>query len=104
MANVVPADQRADPRELLSNWANGSDEWVRYTIRQVLIEGNPLDAPEASTAYALFRQEKAFDARALPVEDRLATFEREDGAIEPLRITSLSEVTGINALIEGGVI
>lgn len=104
MASMVQADQRVDPRELLSNWANGSDEWVRYIVRQVLVGGGPLDGDEEARAYALFRQEKAFDTRVLPVEDPLATIEREDEAIEPLTITSLSEVTGVNALIESGVI
>ncbi|WP_454859572.1 AAA family ATPase [Promicromonospora soli] len=104
MASVAQAGQRADPRELLSNWANASDEWIRYVVRQVLAGGGPLGPDEEAHAYALFRQEKAFDARELPAEEPLATLEREDEAIEPLTVTSLSEVTGVNALIEGGVI
>jgi hypothetical protein len=100
----VTPQPRLDPRGLLSEWANSSDEWVRYIVRQVLSGGGPLAAEDTSVAYSLFRQEKAFDSRELPTEERLATPAREDEVIEPLTLTSLSEVTGVNALVEGGLI
>ncbi len=96
--------QRVDPRDLLSEWANVSDEWVRYIVRHVLNGGGPLGSEEQSRAYVLFRQEKALDTRELPTEEPLVTLEREDEAIEPLTLTSLSDVVGVNALVEGGVI
>lgn len=96
--------QRVDPRDLLSEWANTSDEWVRYIVRHVLNGGGPLGSEEQSGAYVLFRQEKAFDIRELPTEETLVTLEREDEAIEPLTLTSLSDVVGVNALVDGGVI
>lgn len=104
MTDMATPPQRVDPRNLLSEWANASDEWVRFIVRHVLQGGGPLGAGEEAGAYALFRQEKAFDARELPIEELLATFEGEDEAIEPLTLTSLSEVTGVNALVEGGSI
>lgn len=104
MTDAATPQQRRDPRGLLSEWANSSDEWVRYIVRQVLNGGGPLGSEEEEQAYALFRQEKAFDTRELPVEEPLATLEREEEAIEPLMLTSLSDVTGVNALVEGGVI
>ncbi len=100
----LAAPQRVDPRNLLSEWANASDEWVRFIVRHVLQGGGPLGSEEEADAYALFRQEKAFDTRELAVELPLATFESEDEAIEPLTLTSLSGVTGVNALVEGGLI
>ncbi|WAM19501.1 AAA family ATPase [Rhodococcus sp. JS3073] len=102
MTDVVTPQQRLDPRGLLSEWANSSDEWVRHIVRQVLNGGVPLGSDEEAQAYNLFRQEKAFDIRELPTEELLATVEREDEAIEPLTLTSLSAVTGVNALVEGG--
>lgn len=96
--------QRVDPRDLLSEWANNSDEWVRYIVRHVLNSGGPLGSEEQSGAYVLLRQEKGFDTRELPKEEPLVTTEREDEAIEPLTLTSLSDVVGVNALAEGGVI
>lgn len=104
MTGSAAAPQRFDPRELLSEWANASDEWVRYIVRQVLTGGAPLGADEQAHSHTLFRQEKSFDPRELPAEEPLVTLERDDEAIEPLIITSLSGVTGVNALVPGGVI
>ncbi|WP_082970443.1 AAA family ATPase [Mycobacterium sp. E2989] len=104
MTETAAPPQRLDPRNLLSEWANASDEWVRYIVRHVIQGGGPLGRDEETDAYALFRQEKAFDKRELPVEQPLATFEDEDEAIERLQLTSLSGVTGVNALVEGSVI
>ncbi|MFL4473913.1 AAA family ATPase [Paeniglutamicibacter sp. MACA_103] len=104
MTETVISPKRLDPRGLLSEWANASDEWVRFIVKHVLSDGEPLGIEEESQAYALFRQENAFEARALPTELPLATLEQEDEAIEPLKLTSLAEVTGVNALVEGGVI
>ncbi|MCI2266372.1 AAA family ATPase [Sediminivirga luteola] len=96
--------QRSDPRDMLSGWANASDEWVRYIVRHVLVGAGPLSSDEAAGAYSLFRQEKAFDGRELPTEEPLATLDAEDETIEPLTLTSMSQVVGVNALVEGGVI
>lgn len=101
---ATTSSARIDPRSLLSEWANGSDEWVRFIVRHVLAGARPLGADEAASAYALFRQEMAFDTRELPAEEPLATFEPEDEAIEPLTLTSVSDVSGVNALVSGGAI
>jgi hypothetical protein len=95
---------RTDPRDQLGEWGNSADEWVRYIVRHVLTGAGPLSQDEAAGAYALFRQEKAFDPRELPAEEPLAITESQDEAIEPLALTSISKVVGVNALVEGGVI
>lgn len=100
----VQADARVDPRQLLGAWANSSDEWVRYIVRSVLAGAGPLDADEEDHAYTLFRQEKALDARELLAEDPLAVLDGEEEAVEPPTVTSLSQISGVNALISGGVI
>lgn len=104
MSHSDTPSARNDPRDLLSEWANDSDEWVRYIVRHVLTGAGPLGTEEEATAYALFRQEKALDARELPAEEPLATLESEYEAVEPLAITSVSKVSGVNALVAGGVI
>lgn len=104
MDDTAKASARADPREVLSTWANGVDEWTRFIVRQVLAGGRSLDADDEQRAYALFRQEKGFDDRELPPEEPLVRIEREDEAVEPLILTSLSDVVGVNALEAGGVI
>lgn len=104
MTDTAKAENPLEPRSLLSEWANSSDEWVRCIVRHVLSGGGALGNEESAQAYALFRQEESFDARTLPTEEPLLTVEREDEALERLKLTSLSAVTGVNALVEGGVI
>ncbi|WP_438354652.1 AAA family ATPase [Microbacterium sp. CJ88] len=77
---------------------------MRFVVRTVLAGSGPLDRDEEEHAFALFRQEKALDARDLPTEEPLAMIDGEDEALESLTLTSLSEVVGVNALIGGGVI
>lgn len=104
MTNTSASPKRVDPRGLLREWANSSDEWVRHIVRQVLTGNGPLGVEEEAISYDLFRQEKAFDTRLLPAEELLATLELKEEAIEPLALTSLSDITGVNALVGGGVI
>lgn len=104
MTDASAPQKRLDPRGMLREWANSSDEWVRHIVRHVLAGGGPLGSDDKATSYDLFRQEKAFDPRLMPVEGPLATLEPEEEAIEPLTLTSLSAITGVNALVEGGVI
>ncbi|GAA3819521.1 AAA family ATPase [Cellulomonas soli] len=94
----------ADARVLLSTWANDNDEWVRAIVRRVLSAGRALVDSDVDEVYALFRQEKALDSRTLPKEPLLAVAASPAESDEVLRITSLSEVTGVNALVSGAVI
>lgn len=93
-----------DPRESLAKWANASDEWVRFVVRQVLSSGQPLDTDALDSAYELFRQEKSFDNRALPKEAELETSVADDAKEDPLVITRLADVHGVNAIVPGSVI
>lgn len=94
----------ADARVLLSTWVNDNDEWVRAIVRGVLSTGRALVDSDLDDAYALFRQEKALDTRTLPKEPPLAVAASPAESDEVLRITSLSEITGVNALVSGAVI
>jgi hypothetical protein len=100
----VDAKIRVDPRELLSTWANSSDEWVRYIVRQVFAAGSGLSREQEEYAYALLRQEKSLDVRELSPEEPLATVVIEEDKVEKIAITTLSQVSGVNALASGGVI
>jgi energy-coupling factor transporter ATP-binding protein EcfA2 len=93
-----------DPRALLAHWANENDEWVRYIVRQVLTTGRGLTTAGADHAYALFRQEKSLDPRILDTEQKLAVATTVDEAEEPLSITRLSDVSGVNALSSGAIV
>lgn len=101
------SDQAAnvtDPRTSLAEWANRQDEWVRFVVQEVLSTGRPLTTEGQGSAYALFRQEKALEARVLPEQAMLAIEPSADAAELPLMIERISEVTGVNALILGEVI
>ncbi|TFV90056.1 AAA family ATPase [Blastococcus sp. CT_GayMR16] len=100
-AAAVPG---TDPRAILAAWANDSDEWVRFVVRQVLDTGRPLSLEDAEDAYQLFRQEKAFDKRTAPEVPALTTPASADEADEPLTIKKLCDVSGVNALVAGAVI
>lgn len=93
-----------DPRAALADWANQSDEWARYIVREVLSAGRPLPPDEIDHAYDLLRQEKSLDKRVLPAEPRLEIEVSADEAEQPLAITKLHAVSGVNALMSGAVI
>jgi len=93
-----------DPRVSLAEWANSNDEWVRLIAAEVIASGAPLSESTITSAYQLFRQEKALDKRTIAAVAPLST---EAGSVEataPLAITRLSEVQGVNALTPGAVI
>ncbi|MDO4039280.1 AAA family ATPase [Clavibacter michiganensis] len=89
---------------LLSTWANDNDEWVVAIARLVLSTGRALLDTDIDDVYALFRQENALDGRTLPKELPLAVAASPAESDEVLRITSLSEITGVNALVSDAVI
>jgi len=97
----MPGD---DPRAMLATWANGADEWARHIVRHVLSTGRSLSGDQINAACQLFRQEKALDERSLPAEEPLAVAASEAEVEEPLSLTKISEVVGVNALEPGAVI
>jgi energy-coupling factor transporter ATP-binding protein EcfA2 len=93
-----------DPRNLLANWANGSDEWSRYIVRLVLSAGRRLSDADIATAYQLFLEEKQFSPRTLPAEPPIATETSAAEGEASLALISVSDVTGVNALVPGSKI
>ena len=101
---VEVASPGQDPRAVLAAWANQSDEWVRHLVSQVLSTNRAATTDDLEYAYDLFRQEKALEERVLPTEPELQIDGTQEDAEEPLVITKLSEVAGVNALVAGAVI
>lgn len=93
-----------DPRALLADWANTSDEWVRLLVAEVLASGRAVGASTVEKAYKLFRQEKALGKRELPTVPKLDFDARQDESTPPLSLIRLSEVRGVNALVPGAII
>ena len=48
-----PSARSEDPRTLLAEWANKSDEWVRLLVAEVIASGRPVDESLIDTAYEL---------------------------------------------------
>lgn len=104
IGHTVRATKLVDPRKQLAEWANGSDEWVRLIVAEVITTGRPVGISVIENAYMLFRQEKALDERELPSVPMLEIEARQDESAPPLSLTRLSEVRGVNALVAGAVI
>ena len=98
------ASESLDPRALLAEWANKSDEWVRFLVTEIIAGGKQVDATTVEKAYQLFRQEKALDERDLPAIPLLAVNPRQDESAPPLVLTRLSDVRGVNALVSSSAI
>lgn len=95
---------RKDSRDLLVEWANKAPEWARYIVRNVIDNKTPLNGESIATAYKFFLQENGLEERTLPDEPRLIASNADAETIAPLTITSLSDVTGVNALGTGNAI
>ena len=90
-----------DPRSSLSQWANKSDEWIRRIVRQVLGSSGQLSENERALIYQLFLEEKAFEERTLPVESPIVNPAQPLSQPDPLYLTRISNVKGVNALVQG---
>jgi len=93
-----------DPRQLLAEWANKNSEWVRLLTSEVLSRGRPVSVATVDQAYLLFRQENGLDRREIAAVAPLEVEAHRDTSAPPLRLTRLSEVRGINALLTGAVL
>ena len=85
-------------------WANGKDEWVRILVREALATGRSLTEEQTDDAYEHFRQEKGLVARTRDAVPELAVEQSPQEVTEPLRLTRLSDVAGVNAIQTGSVI
>ena len=90
-----------DPRNSLAQWANKSDEWVRRLVRQVLGSSGQVSDSEQELIYQLLLEEKGIDDRILPTELLLASPAQPLAKPEPFHLARISNVRGVNALVEG---
>ena len=90
-----------DPGSSLAQWANKSDEWVRRLVRQVLGSSGQVSESEQALIYQLLLEEKGIDDRTLPTEPLLASPAQPLVHAEPFHLARISNVRGVNALVEG---
>ena len=98
-----PDDQtlNEDPRSSLAQWANSRDEWIRRIVGQVLGSSGQVSESEQALIYRLLLEEKGIDDRTLPTEPVLTSPTQPLAQPEPFRLTRISNVRGVNALVEG---
>ena len=98
-----PDDQalNEDPRSSLAQWANNGDEWIRRIVRQVLGSSNQHSESEQALIYRLLLEERGIDDRTLPIEPLLGNPAQPLAQPEPFHLARISNVRGVNALVEG---
>jgi hypothetical protein len=104
---VEPEEEHAleaTARQLLVEWANAQDHWVRQLVAEVLSSGARPSADAIDAIFAAFLAEKDLSDETAAVVPPLMLEEAAEAAAEALLITRLSEVTGVNALASGQVI
>jgi energy-coupling factor transporter ATP-binding protein EcfA2 len=93
-----------DPGAQLADWANSKDEWARRIVRLVLASGKSLSDTDITNAYRLFLEEKRIEPRTIAEEPTIASAATVAEREEPLRLTRLSDVVGVNAIVPGSVV
>ena len=97
-AKAVEGLVAATPRQLLVNWANEQDPWVKELVRCVITAGGTLSVDEIEEVYRRFLAEKRLSDESFePVED---LSDELGGSVEEqvLLLRKLSKLEGVNAL------
>ncbi len=106
----MPEDQTNEPapkldaRHLLIDWANHQDGWVRRLVGQVIASQRPIGEEQTKELFELFLAEKGLDGTWAEVEPKLPYPAAGSAQADPLRLLSLSKVSGVNALSPGATI
>jgi hypothetical protein len=85
----------------LVEWANQQDGWVRAIVAEVLATRRPLPAASIEVIKDRYLAEKQLSDRDVELVPPLGGDGGDPSVVEPLRLTSLRECTGVNALAEG---
>ena len=96
--------QSPDPRSSLAQWANDNYEWIRRIVRLVLGSNGEVTNDDRAQIFRLFLEEKGLDDRTLAPEPPIVFSGGPVGHSEPFHLARLSDVKGVNALVEGGQI
>jgi len=95
---MVTAIPGANARQLLVDWANDQDHWVRALVGEVLSARRSVEAEALEHFYGLLLREKELAQGELPFFDALQDSAHIGPAEEALALTRISEVRNVNAL------
>ena len=90
-----------DPRRLLTDWANGQDSWVRRLVGTIITSQRPISDEQTTEFFELFLGEKGLLGSSWEIEPELPYPQAGSAQSDPLRLLSLSKVSGVNALSPG---
>ena len=93
-----------NPKEALAQWANTSAEWTRRIVRHVLASDDPISESDQALIYRLLLEENQIDVRTLHPEPKISISAQTSAQTEPFSLTRLTNVKGVNALVEDSVI
>jgi hypothetical protein len=83
---------------VLVEWANEQDHWVRRIVGEVLVWRQDLPNTVIDEAYRAYRVEKGLDAGAVHSIPPLAETSEAAETVDPLCLTTLDQLAGVNAL------
>jgi hypothetical protein len=102
MAEVLPVNLGdTSPRRLLVTWANEQDGWIRLLTAETILSRQEVGDDTLETVYEQFLAEKALSENNANIIPQLELDESEATTEESLELTSISKVTGVNALAPG---
>ncbi len=87
--------------QLLIDWANGQDHWVRAIVAEVIAARRALADASVAAAYDILLAEKGLSPAAPPNVPLLAVGATATENADELRLTRLCNLTGVNALATG---
>lgn len=90
------------PREILVEWANNQDRWVRELVAEVLATGQIPSQTAVATIYEHFLIEKGLQEGELPTDRVLTAPTEEVQGEDSLVLTRLHDLNGVNALASSG--
>jgi hypothetical protein len=85
-------------KSLLVDWANQQDHWVRGIVAEVVRTGQPLAEARVAHYYDFLLREKQLSSEPFTPVAALGTVAQATRREEPLVLTSLKDVRGVNAL------
>lgn len=87
--------------DLLIEWANEQDQWVRAIAGEVITTRREVSEQSVEGAYSMFLAEKGLSTDAPPNIPRLSAGAASPENVEELRLIRLGTVSGVNALATG---
>lgn len=93
-----------DPRRLLIDWANKQDGWVRRLVGHVVASQRPVSDDQVDELFELYLSEKGLRGAAPAAEPQLPYASTGSAQADALRLMTMSNVSGVNALSPGAKI